>query len=228
MSLFLGMDAVDIADATLRQFYISFLGVYLVVLFAILLYQYILTAMALQRMGTTCHLPRPWLAWIPVVSIYALGAVADQDAVQKGQPRTHFRRHLLGLTLACLGLCIAVITAAISLAVYGVLHYGMAESGQEGTVQVPEMSAGFGISIALMVILISLVLTALVIALLVFEYMAIWRIFKLFTPDNAVAFLLICIFLSIAQPILLFLASREVPPVMQAPPASELRAQAGG
>ena len=46
---------------------------------------------------------------------------------------------------------------------------------------------------------------------LVFEFIALWHIYQLFSQDNAVAFILLSILVSASMPIVLFIASRKTP-----------------
>ena len=56
-----------------------------------------------------------------------------------------------------------------------------------------------------------LALMALAVVQMVFEFIALWHIYRLFSPDNAVAFILLSILVSASMPILLFVASRKTP-----------------
>ena len=63
----------------------------------------------------------------------------------------------------------------------------------------------------MLIMLMLLALMAVAMVQLVFEFIALWHIYRLFSPDNAVAFILLSILVSASMPILLFVASRKTP-----------------
>ena len=156
------------------------------------LFAYIMEGLALHRMGKVCGAPYPWLAWIPYANLYALGYVADKDAEVSCRPATHYRNTLPILFVALSVLSFGIIGVAVAASI----------SSPDG-----EMTGGA----AMLVVLMFLALVVVGVVQLVFEYIALWHIYQLFSPDNAVAFILLSILVSASMPIVLFIASRKTP-----------------
>ena len=165
-----------------------------VYIFALLigLFAYIMEGLALHRMGKVCGAPYPWLAWIPYANLYALGYVADKDAEVSGRPATHYRN-----------------TLPILFVVLSVLSFGIL--GVSVTAVFSSMDGEISYGSAMLILLMLLALLAVAVVQLVFEYIALWHIYQLFSPDNAVAFILLSILVSASMPIVLFIASRKTP-----------------
>lgn len=171
---------------------VGFMAVVYIFALLIGLFAYIMEGLALHRMGKVCGAPYPWLAWIPYANLYALGYVADKDAEVSGRPATHYR-----------------ITLPILSAVLSVLSFGL--MGVSVTAVFSSMDGEISYGSAMLIMLMLLALMVVAVVQLVFEFIALWHIYRLFSPDNAVAFILLSILVSASMPILLFVASRKIP-----------------
>ena len=171
---------------------VGFMAVVYIFALLIGLFAYIMEGLALHRMGKVCGAPYPWLAWIPYANLYALGYVADKDAEVSGRPATHYR-----------------ITLPILSAVLSVLSFGL--MGVSVTAVFSSMDGEISYGSAMLIMLMLLALMVVAVVQLVFEFIALWHIYRLFSPDNAVAFILLSILVSASMPILLFVASRKTP-----------------
>ena len=74
----------------------------------------------------------------------------------------------------------------------------------------PEADA-LSVSVILVVLAFYLVLIACAILVSVFEYVALWHVYKLFDESNAVLYLILTIFFSIATPVIYFILGRKTP-----------------
>lgn len=74
----------------------------------------------------------------------------------------------------------------------------------------PEMDA-LAIKLILVFMLFYFALIIVAILLSVFEYIALWHVYKLFDESNAVLYLLLSIFVSIAMPVIYFILGRKTP-----------------
>jgi uncharacterized membrane protein YgcG len=66
--------------------------------------------------------------------------------------------------------------------------------------------------------LLYLIGVVLMVVQCVYLYISLWHVYRLFDPNNAVAFLLLSIFVSIAMPIVLLIVSRKTPAVFAQQP----------
>lgn len=171
---------------------VGFMAVVYIFVLLIGLFAYIMEGLALHRMGKVCGAPYPWLAWIPYANLYALGYVADKDAEVSGRPATHYRH-----------------TLPILFVVLSVLSFGLMGVAVAASIGSPDGEMTGGVAMLIMLMLLALMAVAMV--QLVFEFIALWHIYRLFSPDNAVAFILLSILVSASMPILLFVASRKTP-----------------
>lgn len=186
----LELEEFPIDDASIAI--VAVMAVVYIFVLLIGLFAYIMEGLALHRMGKVCGAPYPWLAWIPYANLYALGYVADKDAEVSGRPATHYRN-----------------TLPILFVVLSVLSFGLMGVSVAALSSSPEGELSLGP--AMLVVLMFLALLVVAVVQLVFEFIALWHIFQLFSPDNAVAFILLSILVSISMPIVLFIASRKTP-----------------
>jgi len=131
-----------------------------------------------------------------------LGKLADDVNICRRNKRTHFARNLLVLNIAYLASFVLVYIGAFALGI---------------TIAMEEMMSGVastaGPAIILVAVLLWLVLVALIIAINVLFYMALYRVFYGYAEENAVIFTVLSIFFSILLPIFLFvIRNRELLP----------------
>lgn len=188
---------------------VAFIMAYLFIFSIIGLAVYIMEAVAVHKMGKVCGVPYPWLAWIPYASSYALGYIADKDAEANGRPATHYRKTLLIMN---------IIINVVSFIIIGVAVYvGLTLAGPDGEVVADLDSAQVGS--VMLLLLLSLADLGLSITCLVFQFIALWHVYKLFDPNNAAAFTILSVLITGAIPILLLVVSRKTPVIV--PPVDD-------
>lgn len=167
---------------------------------------YVLQALALYTIAKRRGLNKPWLAWVPVVNVWTLGAVSDHyQSVVNGQKKSK-RKILLGLNIAALVLeiiCLIVFLLVVSWYFSGAdtnlpMYYAaQPETGGEdmsyGLVMLLGMlAAGAGLLlVCLLPVLILLVILA------VFRWMAIYDVLKSCQPKDAQTYFLVSLLVSI-------------------------------
>lgn len=155
---------------------------------------YVLTAWALYTIAKRRGLSSPWMAWVPLVNVWTLGAVSDQyRLVTKGEKKNK-RKWLLGLSIAMCALVMAVLVWACVLIAIGFNSVPSAPDSVEEIVEglLPEIAGGLLAGIP-----IFLALMGVAIASAVLTWMAIWDIFKSCDVGNAQKYFLISILTSL-------------------------------
>lgn len=168
---------------------------------------YILNAVAFYSIAKNRGYNRPWLAWIPVASDYLKGAVADDINYRNGKS-TKLRVWLL----------LASIVAKVGVSAYGVFQLvysiGMMRAlfgsmgNMDGYAQFFNQSA----ELSLILSLVSLLISALTIGYAVVYYIAMYRVYIDYVPNNAVLFLVLSILFNIVEPFLV-LSIRNKPAI---------------
>ncbi len=179
---------------TLAEGIVPMIGIFLIVLlfsFAIALAFYLLQAYGLYKMGKTVGSPAPWLAFIPVVNIYALGKIAETPTPASPKPLRY------GPVLLVLN----VVNTVISNISAFMMINGMIEiiSNYESYEYEELLAELLTVSRSG-----SFIVSALSFAFTVFYYIALYKLFKLFVPKSATAYLIVAVFFSVALPIMIF------------------------
>ena len=164
---------------------------------------YVLQALALYTIAKRRGLNKPWLAWVPLVNIWILGAISDQyQSVANGKIKKK-RKILLGLSIAAIIVSVAcLILFVVSLNNLDSLLPNMGPPMSDGEVASPDIMTiipAFITAGAIFLILFFLcMIPALVLLILiaVFRWMAIYDVFKSCDPKNAQTYLLISLLLS--------------------------------
>ena len=184
----------------LEDVFLVFAAVYLIVALFGSIYSivvYVLHSLGMYTIAKRRGIHNPWLAWIPVANLWALGSISDQyQYVAKGKVRNR-RKVLLGLTIAMYVLLIVLMVSAVIVIV-------AAAGGAMSDAVVAEL-------IAPMLILLLSYLAMLVIAiiLLVYEYIAYYDLFTSCNPNNATAFLVLGIFFTFLLPFFVFACRKK-------------------
>ena len=183
----MSMDFFEVfGDAMLSGAMTAFLGVMFIVYLILLLCgiaAYVLCSIGLFTIGKRRGLKYYGLAWVPVCSDWLLGSIADQyDRKAKGKDM-RLRLFLLIGEIVCIAAYVVMIVLALVLAFDG-----------------GENSA----SIAIGMTLLTCVTVILVIAVQVFLYIALYKVYYSCTPKNAAWMLVLSILFNVATPICLF------------------------
>jgi len=183
-------------------FLIAFFAIFYLLFLGAAILMYVLQSLALFNLAKKRGIQNYGLAWVPIGSSWILGKLADDVNICRRNKRTHFARNLLVLNIAYLASFVLVYIGAFALGI---------------TIAMEEMMSGVastaGPAIILVAVLLWLVLVALIIAINVLFYMALYRVFYGYAEENAVIFTVLSIFFSILLPIFLFvIRNRELLP----------------
>ena len=156
---------------------------------------YLLQGFGMQKMLRTLGFKKSWYAFVPICNSYALGYIADRYDEQNG--KTKYAKRLLGLSIALFALALVTVISIAFLEVASVM------AGRSLALEFPLVVAA---------IQLAYIVTPVVsIAYAVFFFMALWWVFKLFVPKQAVVLLLLSIFVLPSMPII-FYVIRNNPP----------------
>ncbi len=164
---------------------------------------YVVTAFALFKIAKACGLKYPWMSFIPVASAFLLGQIADTHCRRNEGRKTSYRKILLGLEIAVLALVIVMLAVSVVMVVMALLEEGMMPDGDAMLTSV--------VILVFAILAICLVMLVIAVVYAVFSYIALHKIFKLYDPSNAALYIVLCIFFSIAQPIILMVLARKEP-----------------
>jgi membrane protease YdiL (CAAX protease family) len=192
---------------------------------------YVLQALAMQTIANRRGIANGWLAWIPIGSMWLMGAIAD-DYRQKAKGEKKNRRAIL--------LWSALIVLVIVGFMYGTLFGALLEIA-EIEQEMDELHDGYYYDwdeyyelqeemddvqdemedTMVTYILLMIPLAVLGIVAVVFQYICLYDIYNSCDPGNAVIFLILSIFVSGLCSILLFVDRNKDlgmrPPVQYAP-----------
>lgn len=159
---------------------------------------YVLQSLGMYTIAKRRGIHHPWLSWLPIGNAWILGSISDQyQYVAKGKIRN--RRKIL------LGLNIAVYAAAILYYIYCIASVvGMLVADSQMPEMVPQT-----LWVVLPVIGFLLVMAVLAIVNTVFVYIAYYDLFESCKPSQAVAFLILSIFLSFLLPFFVFACRKK-------------------
>ena len=157
---------------------------------------YVLGALALYTIAKRRGLNHPWLAWIPVASVWIVGSLSDQYRYVVNGENKSKRKVLLTLNIITAVLSIVIVACAIVALVQAVV-------GAAGNVSEDAM-LGMILGPVLSVAGLALPLAGVAIAYAVVYYMALYDIFKSLDPNNCVLFLVLSIVFGVTEPFFLF------------------------
>lgn len=204
---------------------------------------YVMQGVALQTIARRRGIRHDWLAWVPVGSVWILGAIADDYRQRIRGGRSRLRVWMLILMAAVVLLMILafvymannvlpVLTKAVSeeelLAYYDAVYYGEQDLYSEAPEELmekmvtqmeqklTEQDAEALLTAMLVFLLLVLVAGAVGLALTVLEYICQYRLYASCDPAYKVLFLILGIWLGTA-PICMFLCRHKdlgMPPAM--------------
>ena len=194
----------DAAEALLPAISIFF-GILLLFTLLLTVLFYVFRSIGLYGMAKSCRLPAPGLAWVPIANLYVIGALAETGCRTYGKKPLPYRGLLLGgaiLNTVC-GFAVGILCGALFSRVFFNLTAGNELSDEALAESLLYPLPAF--------LLIVFLVSALSIALAVLEYMALYQIYKLFAPENAVLYTVLSVLLSCTTPFLLFSLRRRQP-----------------
>ncbi len=173
---------------------------------------YILTAIGLYRMAKACRHPRPWMAWIPYADYYLMGELAELSAARHGKKIRPYAAWMLTFQIVTTVVVVALVGILCSLLLNGLSYTKYSAS---------TVAEGYDFVTPLLILIILLfVILALAIVGIILEYITLHLIFQLFDKKNALGYVILCIFISYAKPIVLLILSRKSPDLPAPTPTS--------
>lgn len=190
--------------------------VYYLLMLGFCVVMYVLQSLGTYTLAKRRGIHHPWLAWIPVGSIWLWGCLSDQyQYVVKGRVKNR-RKVILVLSIVSLVLAAAMMAGAVSMV--------MEVITAEGGMPMPQQLLGTLVGI-LGASLVSLVVA---VVLTVFEYMALYDIFRSCEPGNSTLYLVLSILFSVTTTFFLFFSRNKdlgMPPRKEADPLPPQQSQ---
>lgn len=156
------------------------------ILIGILIASYVMCSIGYQTIAQRRGIKCPWLAWIPIANYWVVGSIADEYNQRNGK-ESKTGRKLLILSI------VAEVVSMIYFVFYFTFMLQVESVGGTGAIE-----PSFLIIVVIFVI-ISFAYIGLSIPLLVIYTIALYKIFKSTVPDKAVKYLLLSIFIPLAQ-----------------------------
>lgn len=184
MSYSFDMNFGDVIDLLLP----ILLVVYLLV-FILCIVIYVFESLGLYTMAKRRGISNYGLAWVPVGNYWIIGRLADQFCYAEQRKKTAYRHLLLwgGLILTVLSMVIVVYS----------LDLGW--NTATGYYYADEIASS-----AIGVVLLATFMSMVSIAVAVFQYIALYKIYKSCSPSSATVLLVLSILFSIVTPFVLF------------------------
>lgn len=220
----------------LEQFINEFLGesgfifylLYYFLTFGLSVAAYVLSSYSMYTIANKRGIKKGWLAWLPYGSSWIIGSISDQyQYVVKGKKKSK-RKSLLIMDIVSSVLAVVVLVSVVVFVVQVAIFYDGMET-EELLTQVLTMLGQLALGYLLLLV-IAIVWT-------VIRYMALYDLYRSCDPGNAEAFLILSIFLSVTEPVLLFIDRKKergmpprkadvaqqaaIEPVLQEAPAEE-------
>jgi len=196
-------------------------AVYLVILVISLLSSlviYVFNSLGIMLLANKLGLKNGWLGFIPFASTFKFGQIADDCSRRMGE-RKNYAKLLLGLEIAVYALFIPAIVVIVVLAcLAGIItntdyysYSGEIVPGEYATALNPDNTATLAIFL-IIIVLIYLVIYAIIITMAVFKLIALYKIFKFTSPNNATLFIVLSILFSLTW-LFLFITSlkKDIP-----------------
>lgn len=185
------MAAVSGVIIILVFFYIIMLG--------LLVASYIMSAIGFQTIARRRGIKCPWLAWIPFANYWILGGISDEYDCRNGK-KSSKRKSLLALSI------IAEVLLAIFLVLFVVIM-GQVVATEYMTETYVSTTSLIGALVPFL--LVAIATEGVLIALLVIMCIALYKVYRSTVPEKAVAYLLLSIFIPLAQGICLMKCRNE-------------------
>ncbi len=167
--------------------------------FALMIAVYVISSLGQMKMLQKLGYEHPVFAWIPILNTYSLGWIAEQH--NNGKPTRKYSKIYLILQIVSIG--ISVVSSVIT----NVLTLFMEIPGSTDS----DAVIGAIFTGGIMSMLTMIPASVIAIAISVFGYYILYRAFQIFDPDRAVLYLVLSIVVSLAQPIVVLLASKKDP-----------------
>ncbi len=188
--------------------------VFSLIMSAVSIAMYVLQSLGLYTIAKRRGIHKPWLAWIPVGNVWTIGCISDQyQYVSKGKS-TNRRKVLLALSIVAVVGAIAILGNAFSMLGWVLSNMDALEYMSDA--QILNEMLGRILSVAG----IGLIIGIIAIVMAVFEYIALYDLYRSSSPENATLYLLLSIFVSVTMPFFVFSCRNKdggMPPRQDAP-----------
>lgn len=172
-------------------------GVWNIVLF-------VLKGIGLYEMSVKMGLKNPWLSFIPVVSNFSLGRIAQRYVKKDGSASAKFG--VILIVLNAVMYILAAIFSIITIIALGKIILSASNAATEDIAMTLEMFYPL-----IPVIVLYFVLFACAIALNIIWYVAFWRVCAIYENTNATLFTVLSIFFNFLGSIFLFIIRNKEP-----------------
>lgn len=162
---------------------------------------YVLTAYSFYTIAQRRGINNPWMAWVPVLQLWILGAIADDYQRKAKNTASGKRKILLGLVIAKVAVGIGVAVMVIG-AVFALLSAGYTNY-DDWTDWAGVIGSFSGL------ILTVILLGGLGIVQKVVECFALYDVYCSCDPGNALLFVLVNVFVGITKPIFLLISHKK-------------------
>lgn len=161
---------------------------------AISLVFYIFESLGLYTIAKRRGIRHPWLSWVPLGNTWILGRISDQYQQYTQGKKTRRSAILL--------VCSLIMPVLMVLYVFALVRFFVELSEVIGV----DTPAIYGLSESAITAfaVTALAVIAVSIVTVVFQYIALYDLFRSCDPNNATAFLILSIFVSVAMPFLIF------------------------
>ena len=167
---------------------------------------YIFQSLGLYTIAKRRQVAHAWTAWVPLANIWLLGKISDQYQGYAQGRKTRRAAILLGCSIALLAVMIPFFVIVFS--IVSQMPGWVQESHSWGSYSyrwVGEPPVGLAIA----TVVVTLVMAVVAIVAAVFQYIALYDLFRSCEPRNATGFLLISIFVNVAMPFLVFAVRKK-------------------
>lgn len=191
---------------------LGFLSSYsLIILFpsVISLILFVIRGFALFDMSKGLNIKNAWMGFVPVLSVFALGKIAENYEKKDG---TKASKQGIVLLIFNILQYIAVFVFIVLAVISAIKIYGFAD-----TAIINETVMDLSMFMSLVpVIICYFVLLAISVVFTVLFYIALYRIYSVFDSKNAILYTVLSVFFSFLQPIFLFLIRKNAPKITEA------------
>lgn len=179
---------------------------------------YLLQAFGLFKMLKVCGFKKPWFAFVPVLNVFAIGSLSE--VYNDGKVPKKHGKTLLIIYIVYLAIAIAYLAGTMVVAYDALTEFlpEIEERFDTAETITPEELEDLVEEFEELVAKESLALSVLSyfnsmfsVLYTVFLYIAIYKIYRIFSPNSALAFAILGAFFSFLTPILIF-AFRNNPP----------------
>ncbi len=168
------------------------------------LVMFILKAFSLYEMSKSLGIKNAFLSFVPIVSVFAFGKVAEKYEKKDGSKSAKFGTLLLIFNILQYILLIVFIVLVI-IAAFEIYDFAEVAVLEDSTMELSMFAS------VVPVIICYFALFAISVAVTVLQYVAFWRICGIFDNNNATLFTILSVVFSFLMPIFLFVIRKNKP-----------------